>query len=313
MDFHLLPSSNQLNEALERGAQRYFDDCRKAINRFTQQHYQYPGAWHTNKLAFGWDLLKMPLNVLWAPFFVCTQLLAWLAGRLNAPKLRELLLLTPSGFTTRVQRHTLNLINTQILGNTPSYNHFHFCINNEIVNALKLHATEGEIKALTGAIDPIIDASLNQYAITRTASADLTNTALSTILGALVFNKFTPGGIGFGLLVAAILAKNAHIKTFIFGETLGGWYYALFPPEPSVGLMVSCTFGVMCIFAVLASFAGLLSDPLQYLIGLHQYRLRRLIKHLEADFKQPKDASFKPKDQYIARLLDVLDALKTQL
>ncbi len=335
---HTPNATTALQAAINRGAERYFEQCKKRIPGFTRQHFCYPGAWHTNKVAFGWDLLKMPINLMWAPFFVLLQLTAFILGKCNQPIWRKHLLKVPNGFSTDVQKHSVNIINQYLLGNPqdPKKGELHQYIADELARALqcnmhksgninnnssnndtnnteahnqKLHAQRQKI---IQAIDPITTQALEQYAITRTASADITNTLISTIAGALAFKKFTPGGLGLGIIVAALSAKHQQTQTFILGSTLGGYYYDMFPPSPSAALIIACSFGVMCTLAVVASFSGLITDPIQYYTRLHHYRLRKLIKHLERDFIQQNNSSFKPKDQYIARIMDIFDTLKTQ-
>ena len=68
----------------------------------------------------------------------------------------------------------------------------------------------------------------------------------------------------------------------------------------------------MALLAILAAFAGLLIDPIQYHLGIHQRRLRKMIEQLEIDIQQQAQSRFNPKDPYIARIMDIVDAVKTQ-
>ena len=43
------------------------------------------------------------------------------------------------------------------------------------------------------------------------------------MLGAFAFQKFTPGGIGLGVVLASMLAKTLAARDFILGETIGGY------------------------------------------------------------------------------------------
>ena len=58
--------------------------------------------------------------------------------------------------------------------------------------------------------------------------------------------------------------------------------------------------------AALTAFAGVVADPLQRALGLHQRRLDRLIDSLEASLRG-KDARFSVRDHYAARILDFVD------
>jgi hypothetical protein len=104
----------------------------------------------------------------------------------------------------------------------------------------------------------------------------------------------------------------AHLTSFFFGEALGGWYYGLFPPVPT--LMDQLT-GIAIALAALASLSGLLTDPLQSHMRLHHRRLHRMLRRLEADVASidGERSSYRPPDPYIARLLDAINAVRGPL
>ena len=66
------PPAHQLSEvaierAIQAGIARYFADCRARVPAFIDRHFHYPGAIATNRMALGWDMLRAPINLLWAP------------------------------------------------------------------------------------------------------------------------------------------------------------------------------------------------------------------------------------------------------
>ena len=74
---------------------------------------------------------------------------------------------------------------------------------------------------------------------------------------------------------------------------------------------VAATTGAMIAgLAVLASFSGVITDPLQRRLGWHQRRLDKLIDALEAGFFESDESRYRPKDAYAARVFDVLDILR---
>ncbi|MFL0801265.1 MAG: hypothetical protein K6L80_12490 [Agarilytica sp.] len=301
--------------AIEIGAARYFQVCELRVGEFSKKHFCYPGAWDLNKHAFGWDLLKMPSNLIWAPFYMVIQLLGMLLRKLKCPILADLLSKTPNGFATQVQKQTRKHVYSKLLGSPshPTECELHRCILESLTRAQSVPLTTEDEQLLRDKLRPIVNQTLAQYAVTRTASADITNTLLSTATGALTFKQFTPGGLGLGLVLASVYAQYSAKSNFIFGDTLGGLYYAAFPTEPSIQLMAISTLVILALLSILASFSGLLTDPIQYRLGLHQYRLKKLIRHMKADFNTQSRASFHPKDQYLARIMEVFDALKTHL
>ena len=63
----------------------------------------------------------------------------------------------------------------------------------------------------------------------------------------------------------------------------------------------------MLLTAVTAGFAGVVSDPLQRALGLHQRRLHRLIDALGRELKGDSEVAFQVRDHYVARIFDLVD------
>ncbi len=257
----------------------------------------------------------MPTNLVWAPLYLLIRLIGLLFLKLKYPVLANALSKTPCGFETKVQRQTKACVYTELLGSPchPDTCELHRFVLEALANTQNLPPKAIKDGAQTDKLGGIVNQTLSQYSITRTASADITNTLLSTAAGALTFKQFTPGGLGLGIVLASVYARYTATSDFIFGDTLGGFYYAVFPPEPSVQVIVIATFCILGFLSIIASFSGLLTDPIQYCLGLHQRRLKKLIQHIKEDFKTQSRASFHPKDQYLARIMEVFDALKTHL
>jgi hypothetical protein len=91
---------------------------------------------------------------------------------------------------------------------------------------------------------------------------------------------------------------------------LGGLWYGVFPAAVSPALIGGVTGGLLAVSSVAAAFAGILADPVQRRLGLHQRRLRRLIDALERQWETGRaESGFTARDQYVARLLDLFDLL----
>ena len=59
--------------------------------------------------------------------------------------------------------------------------------------------------------------------------------------------------------------------------------------------------------AVLTAFAGVVADPVQRALGLHERRLNKLLDAFEANLIEGAGAGFAARDHYVARLLDLVD------
>ena len=69
----------------------------------------------------------------------------------------------------------------------------------------------------------------------------------------------------------------------------------------------------MAALAAFAALSGVISDPVQAAIGLHRRRLHKLLDHLERDVAASTQSSFRPKDQFVARILDTFDMIRSGL
>jgi hypothetical protein len=124
--------------------------------------------------------------------------------------------------------------------------------------------------------------NVREYAGVRAAVAEITTSLAVLGAGAAAFQKITPGMISLGPPVAAASVQSAAIAAFPLGTGAGSLWYWLFPAEVSTLLAVGTTAGLIAIGAVAAAFAGVLADPVQARLGLHQRRLHRLVDALEA-------------------------------
>lgn len=306
-----------LELAVQAGAKRYFSECRTRVEPFVKRHFQYPGAATTNRQALGWDLLKAPINLFWAPIYLGLMLVAWVCQRLGLQVLANWLWQMPAGMDTQVQRYLVQLTYQELLQRSAKAGEpdgLRDAIHQEL--ALRLGVSEldeAQNRQLAEQIDALVEEALNHYAVSRTASADIANSVISMLVGAFAFHKYTPGGLAVGLYAASILAKWVAIDEFWGGPWLGEIYYALVPVEPTLSITLASVGMTLMLLAVLACFSGLLLDPLQAWLGIHQWRLNRLLKHLEKDFELKTRSSFRPKEPYLARLLDLLDVARTHL
>ncbi|MGC9419761.1 MAG: DUF6635 family protein, partial [Rhodovulum sp.] len=146
------------------------------------------------------------------------------------------------------------------------------------------------------------------YGGTRSAVAEMT-TALGTLgAGAIVFQSVTPGMMSFAPGLATVLAHQAAVAAFPLGGLIGTAWYGLFPVAVSPWLIAALTLGLVAMGALLAAFAGVIADPVQTALGLHQRRLNRLIDAMEDAFTGEGKRGFAVREHYLARLLDLSDA-----
>lgn len=322
---------HRIKEAIRLGLKDFFTCAEQSVPPFVTSHYRYPGCWQTNRVAFGLDLLRAPINLIWAPIYLCLILLISILSKVGLGKtggkdvLRSWGNKIPSGMPTSVQRAINRSIQNELLNTSTlrscvsqrilSGEHAQkdSVINSASIPALIQPSAEQSIHQHQHALNAIVDEALNQLMQTRTATADISNTLISAAIGALAFKKFTPGGIGIGFLLTAWWIKYQAEKNFILGEQAGSFYYTVFTPQADGWQNIIGIFIVMIIFSIFASFSGLVTDPLQAISGLHQRRLKKMIRQLEYDLIDEKNSRFKTLDPYIARILELFDTVKSQL
>ncbi len=150
----------------------------------------------------------------------------------------------------------------------------------------------------------------NRYSLSRTgAISELAVNIIALASGACMMGKMTPGGISFGTVLAA--AQQNAISGFFMGPTLGGLYYGIFPASASMGLAVASTSTVLATMAIFSAFSGIITDPIQARLGIHEKRLNRLIDSLENTLMDKRDSDLKLRVIYLARVFDILDLFKT--
>ncbi|MGZ9810311.1 DUF6635 family protein [Pseudoroseicyclus sp. H15] len=251
-----------------------FDRARAGVDDFVARHFSFRGSLRLHRAALGWDLLRAPANVVLAPVQIMSRLAQPLLRLLRLRGAADWLARHPLILRTALSARISQLIRTELL------------------------APLAEIEAL--------ETHLTSYAESRGAMAELTTQIGTLGTGAVLFKSLTPGMLSFAPAVALGFAQSAAIAAFPLGAALGSGWYALFPASAPASLTLTTMLLFAGLGALLTTFAGLVADPLQRALGLHQRRLRRLIDALEG-----RARGFSPKEPYIARLGDAADLAAT--
>ncbi|MDO6562698.1 hypothetical protein Q4488_04810 [Amphritea sp. 1_MG-2023] len=304
-----------IQQAVQKGIRTYFSQCQQRVPDFVTAHFRYPAALKTNRIAFGLDILRAPVNLFWAPLYALISGIRFLLGRSSRfGWLQRLLGRFPAGFTTQVQTHISELVLSDLLRHHQPEESLSWCIAEALRELYQQQVhSRPDIAQFHRQAEPIIEDAMTEYRLTRTASADITNTLSCTVLGAFAFQKFTPGGIGIGLILASMISMQLASRDFFLGEAIGNIYYSIFPPSPSVGIMMLSIAGVLALLSAGAALSGVISDPIQAAMGLHRYRLKKMLRHMEQDILQQSSSSFRPKDQYVARIMECFDLIRAGL
>jgi hypothetical protein len=314
------PSQIPIQPAIDRAIEIYITERKEKVPGFVQTNFSIAGAFRLNRKALGTDLLKAPANLLWAVPYAGLSAAAALSKWARYAKISELVRKLPAGFDTRVQKEVRWLIYTELLEipfEQKGRKYSHDALLAQIINQKEIadlftpELAEIHAKSRDPKFREVLEDNLLQYARTRNAAAELAGGLLNLSAGAAAFGKMTPGALTVASSVAGVIAQQVAVSNFILGPTLGSLYYGAFPASASMGLLVATTGSIMATLGILTSFAGIISDPVQAKLGLHQKRLLKLIDCLEKELKGLGDSRYKIREHYISRVFDLLDMLRT--
>ncbi len=302
----------------------YIEKRHKMVEPFVEKHFSFKGAWYINKKAFGKDMLKTPANVVWSIPYLGVKGFGFLTSKLGAKKLSEKIKRVSPGFTTDVQREVEWLVYTELL-ELPSRQKDRVSKKDALLDEIFGHPTlREELAASLGEINNLSDdkrfrsdleKKLTEYTSSRTSAAEIAGNVLSLAAGYTAFQKGTLGAFETGSATAAATAQSFAISGCWAGETLGGLYYGFFPAAPSLALSAASIGAVMIALGVFISFFGLITDPAQKALGLHQRKMHKLLDKIEAQLLRctgnpAGDEEYKVYDRYVVRVFDFIDLLK---
>jgi hypothetical protein len=316
-DTTLVVTNQTLAEQIvDDGVRRYFEERRKRIQPFVDRNFSLRGSLSLHRAAVGWDIAKAPLNLAMAAPQVGLLVASHAARKLGAPRLAAELGSKRLTVHTAVGQELAWRLHADLL---------------ELPYAADGRATRKDALAETILADPRVAAALTpalealgktgddpalrarleeamtEYGRTRAAATEITTALLSLSAGALALRKLTPGALTLGPSLAAAIAQRAAILSFPMGGALGSMWYTLFPIAPSAVLVAGLTGTLFAASTIASAFAGVIADPVQRKLGLHQLRLRRMLDALERQMKNPAAPGFVVHDHYVARLLDLFD------
>jgi hypothetical protein len=306
------PDPAALEQVVRAGIARYIASRRARVRPFVDRHFSWRGSVVLHRHALGWDMLRAPANLVLGLPHSLLQLTGAGASLLGAKRfgraLRRRSLLLPTAVSEEIAR----LIQIELL-QLPWHEQGADALAEEILHDPAVGAMLAALLAPAGARADDADfrlrleATLARYAASRPAAAELSVALISLGTGALAFEKLTPGALTLGPILAGSLAQSAAIASFPLGASVGALWYSAFPVSAPLALTAGVTGGLMAGAAVFAAFAGLIADPVQRHLGLHERRLNRLLDALERQWAAASGPGLALRDHYVARLVDLMD------
>lgn len=278
------PRLTDSREASEVAAIRaYAADCRARVPGFATRHFGWKGALRLHCTALGLDLIRSPFNVMMVAPTLVLRILSWASGRSGLERISTWLAGRSLFIETALARRVADLVLCELL-----------------------QADRGET-ALPPELRERARGLIAEYVAVRHAAAEFGAGFLAILIGLGTLHALTPSAITMGPLLAQELAQREAIQSFWLGSGLASLWYAWFPPEIGLAQTVGVTAAAMACFALIATFIGIVVDPLLHAVGLHQRRLGRLVDTLERAALGDDAARLGLPDLYLARLVDIAD------
>lgn len=251
---------------------------RAVVTRFVRDRYGLRGTLRLHRAALGLDLLRAPVNVMLAPVFLLTRLLAAVLSRVGAVRaaawLRARRVFLASDMARVIEADLLRLVarlDAQTVG-----------------PAAPADAVRHEAATLSE---------------TRNAVSEITTSLIVLIGGYLLFHRPTPGVISLAGPLAEARKHSTAVQDFLLGSGAGRVWYWAFPVELSPWEVLLTGVALAVMGSLITTFAGLLADPLQVVTGTHRRRLMRMLARL--DHATP--GSGVEREHILARLGDLSD------
>ena len=263
----------------------YFAAVRARVPAFTRRHFGPLGTLRLHKEAIGLDLLRAPFNVLLVGPAFFLQLAARLLRLIGLKRAGNWLATRRLFLETRLSRRMAELV------------------FDELLDLDKVAPDKDRLPPWARRVGDLIA----EYVAARHAVAELAAGAAALVIGLVLLQALTPSALSLGPILAQEYAQSSAIQDFWAGSWAGSYYYSWYPAEASLGEKAATTVLVMVIFAVGSTFIGIVTDPLQQLLGLHRRRLERFVDTLRRQATGGPEAGLGLPDPYIARLADVVD------
>jgi len=309
--------------AWRRAVFAYCAERRARAGEFARETYAWRGALKLHGKALGHDLWRAPANLALGVPYLAARASAGVARKLGFGGTAAWLERQRFFLATDVGRELEWRVMTQFLElpyAQPGDDGLRVSHGDALAEAL---IAEAQVTPLLPGLqrtlvergrDPDFRAWMTQtlatYTGSRVAAADLTNALLATTAGGLAFHQLTPGALSLGPLLSKALAAKIAAGSFPLGAGIGGLFFGTFETAAPMVLTATVTGGLLGLAALLATFSGLLTDPIQQRLGLHRRRLIRLVDALERELLDGEGRNFAVRDHYVARLLDLVDLLR---
>jgi hypothetical protein len=305
--------------AIEKGIDNYIESRKLLVPIFVKKNFSFKGTLKLHRKVIGRDLYKAPLNVLWSVPCLLVKISSKIFKKMGKKKVSQLLTDIPQGFQTDLQEEIKWLLYTELL-ELPYEQSGRLFLKDalfasilgqrEISDLIETYLYEIKNKSHKPNFRPALERNLKEYVSSRVAVSDIASNIITMATSYFTFNQAAPGAFTAGNLAAVTIAQQIAISNFWLGAKLGALYYSIFPAVPSAGLLIASTGALITALALITSFIGIITDPVQTKLGIHKRRLVKFINMLRLELKGGGKSEYYVKDHYLARVFDIIDLLK---
>lgn len=283
-------------EIVEAAVNRYFVARRGRIPAFVARNFGWRGALSLHRKALGSDLWRAPLNAALVAPALAIKGIAYGFGKAGRHETARWLMSREIFLKTGVAQEIEFRLHDELF--ELPYAQDARVVHKDALADLILAdpRTKAALATLNGpwgeAERARLNASLREalaiYMQGRIAVSEIANLGLAMGAGFALLHQVTPGVLTLGPALADYVARTLALSA-------------------GAALTAAATGAALLASAAFVAASGILTDPIQAKLGIHQRRLLALVNSLEAAFLDCKGPAFAAREQYVARLAELFD------
>jgi hypothetical protein len=303
------PDRKMVKLAYEKGVKSYIATRRRKLPGFIRKHFGWNGSFRRHREAFGWDLVKAPLNLFWSPILLGALLLETVSGIIGWKEAEAFFRNRWPGFTTAVEQEMERLVYIELLELPLPGDEID---TDEVKNVLfETILTQPEIGEWIEETISIIKAQASTATYQKNIKAALKELDKDHRFAVklLTENQLIKGGgaIEIGTAIATTMAQQSAINSFWAGPAIGKiWFGTFATASASLGATLGCITGVAVILALVSAVAGMVADPILKSIGSQKRRLAKTLNALERELNGTSDGTQKTPEVFIESLVGLV-------
>lgn len=264
--------------SLQSALDLYFEGRAGRIQSFVQTQLKIQDCYQLQKRHFFKDVLKNPVNALWAiPYFSIrkavetSEKLGWDKGAIVFAKI-------PASFKTDFQKEIERMIAVEVFGLSSERGNVCELSMALQQTGLKESLEEHEWQQLLSLARSQVRSCVSEFCAKQNGFTDLVSSGGLVLVSELLFKDRSMDIFAIGRKIASLWAKNEATSKFAFGKTLGRAFYSVAPPPAPTTTQVIITTGLgILLLALFSTTVGVLSHPLQVKLGFRQRQLENLL------------------------------------